>query len=534
MSAVLRTALERLRSRRVAQWTIGSLAIAASLSGIGNGFALDDVMIIADNERIHSLSSVWRVFADSYWPPEAGSSLYRPLTSFAFAVQWAVGDGSPLPFHTVSIALYAFVCVAMYQLVRRLADPVSAWIAAALFAVHPLHVEAVANVVGQAELWASLFAILSVERYVAARRKGKLDPRAVASVAGFFGVALLFKEHAIVLPALVISAELLLFNTGPLEQRARLLAPLGVAMAAVAGSFLVVRTAVLGGLAGGSSPIFYGSDFATRFFTLLSIVTEWGRLFVWPAVLSADYSPSRIVVQHSFDSSMLPGIGILVAVGLIAVRLRQVAPVATFAIAWTAVTLLIPSNLVVVTGFVIAERALFLASAGVTIGAALALVAVLRDARASGRRIGVAVTWGAVVAILAAGVLRSSSRNPVWRDNASLITQTVVDAPTSAQAHMMMAQLHLDRGETQAALGEAQVALKLGMPQDAQLYAFVADVYQMNGLCDAARKLYDTSLSLVPDQPQVRVNAATCRAARQVARVRDTRRDVVSQVSDVD
>jgi hypothetical protein len=529
MMGVVRRTLESVRSRRVAQWTIGLFAVAASLTGIGNGFALDDVMIIADNERIHSLSSAFRVFGESYWPPEAGASLYRPLTSFAFALQWAVGSGSPLPFHIVSIALYVVVCLAMYRLVRRIADPVSAWIAAALFAVHPLHVEAVANVVGQAELWASLFAILSVDQYVAARRKAKLNARAVAAVAGFFALALLFKEHAIVLPLLIVAAELILFNTGPMEQRARLLAPLGVALALVACAFLVVRTAVLGGIAGGTSPIFYGAGFTTRVFTMLSIVTEWARLFVWPAVLSADYSPSRVVVVNPFHPSILPGIGILALVALLAIRFRQVSPVATFAIAWIAITMLIPSNLFVVTGFVIAERTMFLASVGVTIVAALAFVAVLRDARESHRRVGVALTWGAVVALLAAGVLRSSSRNPVWRDNASLIAQTVLDAPESAQAHMMMAQLHLDRGEAQAALREARVALRLGMPQNPQLYAFVADVYQMNGLCGSATRLYGASLSIRPNQPQVRLNAARCRA-----RARSGPRGVIAEANDVD
>ncbi len=100
------------------------LAVAASLSGISNGFALDDVQIIVENERVHSLIGAWRIFTQAYWPPSGGSSLYRPLTSLGFVIQWAVGGGSPLPFHIVSIALTrsevgsAAVCVRR----RRLSD----------------------------------------------------------------------------------------------------------------------------------------------------------------------------------------------------------------------------------------------------------------------------------------------------------------------------------------------------------------------------------------------------------------------------
>src|SRR4029078_12194085 len=123
-----------------------------------NGFALDDVHLIATNERLHSLSGALRIFTQSYWPPEEGSSLYRPFTSLGFMLQWLIGGGSALPFHIVSIALYSAVSIAVLRFAGALVDWKVALLAAGLFAVHPLHVEAVANVVGQAELWAALFA----------------------------------------------------------------------------------------------------------------------------------------------------------------------------------------------------------------------------------------------------------------------------------------------------------------------------------------------------------------------------------------
>ncbi|HEX5577985.1 MAG TPA: hypothetical protein VFX40_06375, partial [Gemmatimonadaceae bacterium] len=68
---------------------VAGLALAASAGSLVNGFALDDVPIIAKNEAIHSLSSIPRLLTEAYWPPEFGPSLYRPFTSIAFAIQWA-------------------------------------------------------------------------------------------------------------------------------------------------------------------------------------------------------------------------------------------------------------------------------------------------------------------------------------------------------------------------------------------------------------------------------------------------------------
>src|SRR4029079_14975830 len=103
------------RIQSLAWIAIALLAVLASLSGIRNGFALDDVHIIFENHRVHALSEAWRFFGQTYWPPEEGASLYRPLTMLAFAVQWVVGNGSPLAFHLTNIVLYAAVSVALYR-----------------------------------------------------------------------------------------------------------------------------------------------------------------------------------------------------------------------------------------------------------------------------------------------------------------------------------------------------------------------------------------------------------------------------------
>ncbi|MGK2961899.1 MAG: hypothetical protein ACSLFK_07090 [Gemmatimonadaceae bacterium] len=497
--------------RTCAALAIVLLAIAASLTGISNGFALDDVEIIVRNERVHSLAGAWRIFVEPYWPPDFGASLYRPFTVLAFAVQWLIGGGSPLPFHVTSILVYALCSVAVFRLCEEIVDWPVAWLAAALFAVHPVHVEAVANVVGQAELWAALLSIIAATRFIRVRKRGELRGTDVTTIAALYGAALMFKEHVIVLPVILALLGITVTGRGPVVTRLRGMSPILGATALVAVCFVAVRTAVIGDLQGGGvSPLFAEQDFSARFFTMLRVVMEWIRLFFWPADLAADYSFSRIVLAHQFEADMLPGAAVLLATVVIAIQLRRNLPAITIGAAWTGITLLIPSNLFVVTGFVLAERTLFFPSVGVVLVVAVAVDRVTRAVymSAPGAR---QMVVAAVTMVLVLGVARSSTRNVVWRNNDSLFAQTVEDAPRSARAHMMLAQWYIDRGAVRNAVAETTLALLVGSKSDSQLFAFSGDIFHMSGKCDLASRLYVHSLALRRDQPRVRLNAAICR-----------------------
>jgi len=499
------------RVQLLALLAVALLAVMASLSGLQNGFALDDVHIIVENNRVHALSEVWRMFGQTYWPPDEGASLYRPLTIIAFAIQWALGHGSPFPFHLTNILLYAFVAIALFRLARLLVPLPAAFVAAALFAVHPLHTEVVANVVGQAELWVALLVIVAVTRYIRVRRKGSLPYREVAVLAALYFVACMFKEHAIVLPALLVAAELTVVDDKRrISDRARELWTLFVTLAVGGVVFVVLRTLVVGRLAqGGPNVLLLGVPYSTRLFTMLRVFMEWIRLFEWPANLSADYSSRRIEAATSFDASMIAPLLVIASLVAIAWSVRRSKPAATFGFLWAGVNLLMPSNLVVVTGNVLAERTLFLASAGLAICAGVAALELWNAMSERGRapRLATAV---ALVALLAAGIFRSSTRNVVWRDNEKLFRQTVVDVPTSYRAHWMLAEYLTDAGQTAEGLDEMLLAVGLGRKNDPGLLSFAADRFRMANQCPRAMGMYRKALDIDPTLPELRFSASVC------------------------
>ena len=497
--------------RRAGAIAVALIALVVTASALRNGFALDDVHIIADNARVHSLDSAWRLFGQTYWPPEEGASLYRPLTMLAFATQWVIGGGSPLVFHIFSSILFAATCVAFYLLVDELATPATALIAGALFAVHPVHVEVFANVVGQAELWVALLVFIATLWFVRARRRGDLRPADIAFISFLYIAACLFKEHAIVLPAILAAADVLIVGESQnVSQRVRKLIPLVGALFITAVVFVVIRTVVAGGLrAGGMNELFRGQSFAARLLTMLAVVVEWVRLFFWPADLSADYSFPRTRVATEFSAVMLPGILVVAGCAAAGWRLRRSLPAVTFALLWVMITLAIPSNLLIVTGFVLAERTLFLASAGVLIAVAIGIVALWDYANRSGFAAR-AATAALVSVIVVAGAIRTLDRAPVWRDNETLFRQTVLDVPSSSRAHWMLgAYLAVTRGP-RASVEEMLLAVSLGRKDDPLLLGSAADQLSMAGMCPRATGLYLRALEITPRNVALRANTSLC------------------------
>lgn len=497
--------------RRSGAGAVALLALVVTAAALRNGFALDDVHIIVENARIHTLDSFWRLFGQTYWPPEEGASLYRPLTMLAFAAQWVIGGGSPFIFHAFSSFLFAATCVMFYLLVDELTSPNIALIAGALFAVHPVHVEVFANVVGQAEMWVALLVFLATLKFIRARKRGELRTSDVLSISGLYIAACMFKEHAIVLPAILVAADVLVGEKPTaVTERVKSLAPLVGALVITAVLFVVIRTVVTGGFrAGGSNELFRGQSFYLRLLTMLTVIVEWVRLFFWPSDLSADYSFPRTKIATELEASMLPGILVLIGCAVVGWRLRKTNPVVTFALAFAAITLAIPSNLFIVTGFVLAERTLFLASAGVLILVAMAVVALWDYANESGQVARLATAF-AVAFVIGAGAIKSLDRGPVWRDNAALFTQTVEDVPSSSRAHWMLAKYQSQTRGARASIEEMLLAVALGRKDDPILLGFAADQLAMANMCPRATGLYLRALKITPGNVQLRVNTSFC------------------------
>lgn len=425
------------------------MAIAASIAGLGNDFAYDDAPMIALNARLHGLGNWWEILTSPYWPPPWHEEHYRPLTSFFFAVQHALGAGSPVVFRVTSYLLYAVCSVGVFLLGLRLMPRPMALGVGILFAAHPVHVEAVAAAVGQGELIVTLCALAMTIVYLDARRAGRLSRREWVVLGVLYGTACLAKEQGFTLPALLVAVEVLLV---PGQWRTRLQELwLGYASLLVLAAVLVaVRFAVIGGEFSGNwtAEALDGLSPAGRALAMLGVVPEWARLLLWPAHLRLDYAPQEFVASTSFGARELFGLVLVTGALVLMVASWRRAPAVAMGIAWLAIGLSPVSNILMPSGVLIGERLLYFPSVGflLAVGAGIAVVWDRVPARqARGRQ-----TLAAVVALLTIlGVLRSAERHRVWRNDAFLSVRSVQDAPRSYRTQRAYADIlfRLDRSE---------------------------------------------------------------------------------------
>ncbi|HYL55850.1 MAG TPA: hypothetical protein VEU73_09800, partial [Gemmatimonadales bacterium] len=422
---------------------VGACAVLVYLGALRNHFALDDNQVIAFNALVHHLSGVWRTFLAPYWPPDVGGGLYRPLAIASYTIDWAVSGGATWWFHAVNLAWHAGATVAVAYLARHLSGDRAAWTAGLLFAVHPVHVEAVANVVGRAELMAALFVVLAV---YAALARDQLWWSLAALACG-----VLSKENAIVVPGLIVWAWVL-GVARPSRERMLAYAVLWLVFGV---AYFVFRIAVLQqGVANSPAPVFFGASPIAVRLTAIATLADVARLLVFPLKLRIDYSPAeRSLVTSPLDPSFILGWLCLAAwAALLWLCWRRGRRVEAFGLGWIGITFLPVSNLVALGSILLGERNLYLPS----VGLALAVGAWLQQLELPPRRL----AW-VLGALVVAGGARIVERVPKWKDSREVTISELEDSPNSFVAHGHVAMFLLTAHQPAKALDEFRLSTSL-------------------------------------------------------------------------
>ena len=503
--------------------TLALLALAATVTTLGHDFTYDDRDVIFVNDRVHSLAHLPRLFIETYWPAKYGGDGYRPVVMSLFTLQWVAANGAPWIFHLGNVLLTVATTLAVYWCVAALLPTAGAWVAAALFAVHPVHVEVTGNVVGQSELIVALCLALAVGLYLRRRKTRDLTGRDVAAISALFGLALFTKEHAVVLPGLLVAAEATVLPGDGWRARVRVMRPLLLALIAVALAYLYVRGLVQQDLAGFlPHPIFRFLRMRAidRIGTMMNEMPRIAQLILFPTRLSADYSPGDVVVANGPALSQIPGLFICLGTVLLAFALRTRSPVVSFGVLWLIIAFLPVSNLLLPAGFVTAERTLFFPSIGAVLLAGALAEHVRLHASVSRRRL---ATAGLAV-LLAAGLARSVGRQRVWKNNDTFFDALMHDAPNGYRAHFLHAR-HLGlKGRLSEMELEYRRAIRT-FPYDAGMTLVVADAYTRVGLCAPAVALFEWTFGVEPETGEGRYEYVYCLA--RLGRWTDVRREAL-------
>lgn len=489
------------------------LAAVVALPSLRNGFVYDDVLLIVENPLLHTLSRSAEIWQTSYWPT---GGLYRPLTVQLFAIEWAVGSGRPIVFHAMSMLLSAVVAVLVFRLAARILPPnrtdlpgrLAPATAAAFFAVHPVHVEVVANAVGQSELLTALWALLAVERYVAWRAAGELTLMRRLGLAGLTLLGIMCKETGYVIPLLLAAAELTV--AGP--KRGSRLGSAFALQGAVVAAALLWRLTELGTLAG-DQPITVLRDLGigARAVAMLAIVPEWARLLLWPARLQAEYGPPGLPVDPTPGPAHLAGLALLGLAGVVAWRVRRRQPVLTFGVLWVLIGLAPVSNVLAATGIVLAERTLYLPSIGVVLALG-SMISAARPRLAGAPALARKAVLGAGLGLFTAALLTSLERQEVWRSQERFFGQLVRDAPRSYRAQFVASRFYYGQRRWAEAEAAAREALAL-YPLDPQVHEQLGQVLRVQDRCEEATAVLERGLQLNPGGTTIRSRLIECALA---------------------
>lgn len=493
-----------------AQLLVAGAVLVASATSLRNGFAYDDDPIIRDNPRVHAIASPATLVRESYWPSGIGGGLWRPGTIFGFELQWALGRGRPLVFHLGSLLLTIGGALGVLALLGTLVAPLPALLGALLYAVHPVHSEAVANVVGQAELHVALATAWAAVLYLRARRHAGPVPIGASLAMALLSLwACLCKEQGVLLPAMLGLLELTVVDDAtPWRERVRRLVPTFGLLGASVLLAVVARQQVLeGDLAGPVAWPLRGLDAGARLRAMLAIVPTWFRLLLWPMHLRAEYNPPSFGLVPATPWPSLVGVSLLAALACVALVLRRRAPAVTLGIAWLALALLPVSNVLVPTGIVVAERTMLLPSVGVCVavaGGAAALPGRIAPGRIGGLALAVLAT-----VLLGAFAWRSATRMPVWRSTGTLFSAMVVDDPASYKAHFHHGEYLAAYGDTTMALREMRTAWELWRG-DARMLEEYGQLLRARGRCDEAVPVLQRALALDGDRIKARNRLYFC------------------------
>ena len=437
-------------------------ALVPHLPALWNRFAMDDLYIIVWNPLVHSIGGVFGAFTGPYWPPDLGGQMYRPLPLASFALTWAIAGDHPLLFHAMNLLWHAGVALAVTALALRQGERTggqgertAALAAGLIFAVHPVHVEAIANVIGLGEIMAAAGVGLAV--YAAVVRQSVL-----LSALGLL-LGLLSKENAVVAPGLIVWAWIVGFSR---PSRRRML-EFAASWVVMAGAYLAVRGIVLHPYARlhAIAPVFLvESAFAGRL-TAVAALADVVRLLVFPMTLRVDYSPAeRTIVRSLLDGRFALGLlCLLVWAGLLVLAWRKGRRLEAFGLGWAGIAFLPVSNLLFSTGVLLAERTLYLPSVGLVLAAGAAL------ARLPASRLRLVLGL-----LVLAGGIRSALRVPVWRDDLAVTQSILEDSPESYRGPARMAMIYQSHRQPTQALGALREAARI-YDRDPTLFIAAAD-----------------------------------------------------------
>jgi len=429
---------------------LGFCAALPYLNTLGNSFVYDDHEQIVLNPYFRSFPHLGEIFTTTVWSfrggVEGATNYYRPMMSFVYLVCFHLVGARPLFFHLLNVLMHAAVVLVLFKLTAGMfKDRVLAFVAAALFALHPVHSESVAWIGAITDLELTLFYLLAFWFYLrSAKPEDNASVPTQIAMGSAFVLALLSKEQALTLPLVATVHEHFYREDRGQTTRVQKFCRYG-ALWLLAGAYTVFRLHFLGAFA----PI------ATRPYLIdyeavcsaLSLVGQYFGKLLWPVPLAAFYTFHE--TWNPLDRHVVIGCAALMLCVLLFVALWKTERLVSFSLVWLLATLVPVLNARWMPANVFAERYLYLPSVGFCWLFAWGCARLLAlGARRQAWRRGLIALLSILGALCA---IRIVIRNRDWRDDRTFFTRALAAAPGSFEIHNNLGLWYWNRDDLKGA-----------------------------------------------------------------------------------
>ncbi len=476
------------------------LAVALALTAIvyldtlGFEFVFDDLPQIVNNAGIRSWSSVPGFFTHHVWQmvvSGASGNFYRPLFLVWLVINYKIFGLHPAGWHLTTLLVHLAATWLVFVLARRvLRSEFGGAVAALVFGLHPTHLETVSWISGVTDSLLTVFFVGAFVAWLRARAAAERRlPWGLAALA-LFGLALLVKEPAVVLPGLVFAYEWLQGNPGERLGRAlRNAAP----FLAVTGAYLAVRAVILHGVAHAMTVM----PWRTVVLTCPSLLWFYIVHLLWPFRI-AEFYETPYVTAADGRSFYVPLLLTLAVCALLLLWWRRSrSPALAFSATWLVLPLLPALNIQTFQYAELAhDRYLYLSSAGFAM-----LVALAVERLRLGRTRFLGEPWPAVAAVLGMAIvlgIATATQNVQWTNTLLLYTRAFEVAPNNIHTVSPLSRELIRRGRMADALPLLERAAVLA-PTDWEARFILADTCYLLGRYPEAERHLLEAIAIDPN-----------------------------------
>ncbi len=411
---------------------------------------------------------------------------WHPLTWYSHMLVGEIGGSNPGVHHAGNLALHiANSLLLFWVLFRMTGAPRRSFVVAALFALHPLHVESVAWISARKDVLSTLFWLLTMWAYLGYVRRP--SPGRYLPVLGFFALGLMSKAMLVTLPAV-----LLLIDLWPLDRKRHprlLLEKLPLLAVSLAASYV----AVLAQSGAGAVKTLDALSVPARMIN--AVIACSG--YVWKMLV-----PIKLSIFYPHDSD--PALWVVLVSGLfvgvatyLALHLRKTHPYVLFGWSWYLISLLPVIGIVQIGAQSMADRYTYLPLIGLFVVAAWGLpeLAPVADWRRS-------AVFATTFVVICACMLLTERQVRHWKNSATLFGHAVSVTANNYLAHHKLGEAMLEQGRNDDAAEEFSNALRI-KPNLGAAHDKLGLILVEAGRFSEAIDRFDQALRANPNDPNI-------------------------------